>query len=506
MAENEAPPFDNASARPRVVPPSTSDLASTFDYDLICIGSGPAGQRAAVQAAKFGYRAAVVEKRRMVGGVCLETGTIPSKTFREAVLMAMEITRRDKGFGFAARIKPQMEVLVEGVAAVLGSEAEIQREQLQRNDVNIILGRASFEDPHTLRVETDLETKLVTARHILVSVGTKPSRPPGVDPDGRTIMLSDSVLDLDRLPRTMVVVGAGVIGLEYASMFAALGVRITVVDRRTRPLEFMDHELVDELIHQLRNGKTTFRLGESVASVERVLDGNTPKGLVRLESGKQLLGDVVLFSTGRVGATDTLCLDAAGLEADQRGRLRVDSSLRTSQPHIYAAGDVIGFPSLAATSSEQGRRAACYMFSHDARPMAEHFPVGIYAVPEMSMVGTTEEQLTADRVPYEVGLARYRDIARGQILGDDTGFLKMLFHRDERRLLGVHAIGTGATELIHIGQAVLVHGGGLDYFLENVFNYPTLAECYKVAALDAANKLRSFARIGGDVALARRVA
>lgn len=502
MADQDAP-TENASTRPRVVVPPPGDH---FDYDLICIGSGPAGQRAAVQASKLGYRAAVVEKRRMVGGVCLETGTIPSKTFREAVLMSVEITRRDKGLGFAARVKPAMSTLVEGVATVLRAEAEIQREQLQRNDINIILGHASFEDPHTLRVETDRQTRHLTARNILIAVGTTPARPSYVEPDGRTIMLSDSVLDLEVLPQTMVVVGAGVIGLEYASMFSALGVRTTVVDKRLRPLEFLDHELVDELIHQLRNGRTTFRLGESVASVERVIDGTQRKGLVRLESGKQLLGDVVLFSTGRTGATESLRLDAVGLEPDKRGRLTVDPHFRTAQPHIYAAGDVIGFPSLAATSSEQGRRAACHMFSREVPPVSDNFPIGIYAIPEMSMVGKTEEQLTADRIPYEVGLARYRDIARGFILGDDSGFLKMLFHRDDRRLLGVHAIGTGATELIHIGQAVLAHGGGLDYFLENVFNYPTLAECYKVAALDAANKLRSFARLGTEQEPERRVA
>ncbi|MEX0742538.1 MAG: FAD-dependent oxidoreductase, partial [Phycisphaeraceae bacterium] len=268
-----------------------------------------------------------------------------------------------------------------------------------------------------------------------------------------------------------------------------LGVKVTMIDKRSKPLEFLDYEIIDELIHQMRNRDVSFRLGEAVESIEIIEGHPTPHGSIKLESGKRVVADLVLFSVGRVGATDTMNLDAAGLASDDRGRLEVDDQLRTNVPHIFAAGDVIGYPSLAATSSEQGRLAACHMFGVHTKAMSEHFPVGIYAIPEISMVGATEEQLTEQRVPYETGIARYREIARGQILGDDTGVVKMMFHRETRRLLGVHAIGTGATELIHVGQAVYALGGDLDYFLNTVFNYPTLAECYKVAALEAANKL-----------------
>jgi NAD(P) transhydrogenase len=289
------------------------------------------------------------------------------------------------------------------------------------------------------------------------------------------------------------VVGAGVIGIEYASMFAALGVEVTVVDRRDRPLEFLDREIVDELLHQMRERRVTFRLGEAVERVQ-IHEGPPARATLLLESGKRIVSELALFSVGRQGATGPLNLASAGLVADERGRLAVDEEFRTPVPHIFAAGDVIGFPSLAATSAEQGRLAACHAFGVTTRRMASHFPVGIYAVPEISMVGAPEHELTQQRVPYETGVARYREIARGQILGDDSGFFKMIFHRETGRLLGVHAIGTGATELIHVGQAVMALGGGLDYFLDTVFNYPTLAECYKVAALNAGNKMGDYLR------------
>jgi NAD(P) transhydrogenase len=303
------------------------------------------------------------------------------------------------------------------------------------------------------------------------------------------ILNTDQVVQLKHLPRSMTVVGAGVIGIEYTSIFATLGVAVTLIEQRDRPLEFLDREIVDELIHQLRNRNVTFRFGEAVAFLA-VAEGPPRKAVVTLESGKRIVSDMVLFSVGRVAATDALNLSAAGLAGDARGRIKVDERFRTAVPHIFAAGDVIGYPSLAATSSEQGRLAACHAFGVEAGPMARHFPIGIYSIPEISMVGAPEHELTAHKVPYETGVARYREIARGQILGDDSGMFKMLFHREDRRLLGIHCIGTGATELVHVGQAVLGLGGGLDYFLQTVFNYPTLAECYKVAALDASNKLR----------------
>jgi NAD(P) transhydrogenase len=459
-------------------------MASTFDYDLVCIGSGPAGQRAAVQASKLGKRVAVVEKQRCVGGVCIETGTIPSKTFREAVRSFTAAPVNGEG-----RVRPTMAQLVDRVGHVIEKETEVVRDQLARNDIELLRGRAAFTGPHELRVENLDGTRALTAEHILIAVGTRPALPPNAQPDGRTLILSDDIVNLEKLPHTMVVVGGGVIGIEYASMFAALGVQVTLVDKRPRPLEFVDQEIVDELIHQMRNSDVTFRGGEGVQSLE-IDAGPPPRGVIQLESGKHLVADVVLFSVGRVGATDTLNLPAVGLAADDRGRLKVDDQYRTAVPHIFAAGDVIGYPALAATSSEQGRLAACHMFGHPAEPMGANFPIGVYAIPEISMVGATEEELTKNKVPYETGLARFREIARGQILGDDSGLFKMIFHRDDGRLLGAHCIGTQATELIHIGQAVLGLGGGLDYFLKTVFNYPTLAECYKVAAFNAANKLQ----------------
>jgi NAD(P) transhydrogenase len=478
-----------ALTRVRIFAEQEGAMTSDYDFDLVSIGSGPAGQRAAVQAAKLGRRAAVIEKRRCVGGVCVDTGTIPSKTIREAVLSHVAVGAR---FGRQAPAMPATrataEQLVAGVDAVVAREIDVIEQQLRRNDVALLQGHASFIDPHTLAIDTDAGVRRVTTRHVVIAVGTQPAPTPGVKPDGEIVLDSDQVVRLKHLPRTLAVVGAGVIGIEYASMFAALGVQVTLVERRERPLEFLDREIVDELIHQLRNHNVTFRLGESVDSLA-VSDG-PHRAVLMLESGKRLVADAVLFSAGRLAATDGLNLAAAGLTADARGRLRVDEAFRTTVPHIFAAGDVIGYPSLAATSSEQGRLAACQAFGVEARPMAAHFPIGIYSIPEISMVGPPEHELTAQRVPYETGVARYREIARGQILGDSSGFFKMLFHRENRRLLAVHCLGTGATELVHVGQAVLGLGGGLDYFLETVFNYPTLAECYKVAALDASNKLR----------------
>lgn len=465
-----------------------------YDFDLLCIGSGPAGQRAAVQAAKLGKRAAVIERRRCVGGVCLDTGTIPSKTFREAVLAAGTFKPRfSDGVGSPSDTRPTMEQLLARVAKVIQRETEVVEAQLRRNDIVLIPGDASFVDEHSIQVNMGHRSRLVTGGNVLIAVGTIPTEPPGAQADGTTVIVSDGIMDLKGLPRSMAVVGAGVIGIEYASMFATLGLEVTVIDKRERPLEFLDHEIVDELMHQMRNRGVTFRLGEAVERLE-IVEGPPRRAGILLESGKRLVSDLVLFSVGRIGATESLNLLAAGLSADSRGRLLVDKQFRTAVPHIFAAGDVIGYPSLAATSSEQGRLAACYAFGVECESMADHFPVGIHAIPEISMVGPPEHELTASKVPYETGIARYREIARGQILGDDSGLLKMLFHRVDRRLLSVHVIGTGATELVHIGQAIIGTNGGLEYFLKTVFNYPTLAECYKVAALDAYNKLSLDAR------------
>ena len=424
----------------------------SHDFGLVCIGSGPAGQRAAVQAAKLGCRVAVVERRACLGGVCVAAD-------------------------FLARVE-----------RVTRRECEIIDDQLRRNDVTIIQGEARFTGPHTVAVTQQHGTRSVSAERFVIAVGTDPAAPPGVGADGEVVITSDDVVRMQELPRTLVVVGAGVIGIEYASMLVVLGVQVTLIERREQPLEFMDREIVDELIHQMRTHRVTFRLGEAVDSID-VGDGPRGRAVLTLASGKRLVSEMALFSAGRVAATGALGLEAAGLVPDDRGRLAVDETFRTAVPHIYAAGDVIGYPSLAATSSEQGRLAACHALGMKAPAMARHFPVGIYAIPELSMVGAPEFQLTRERIPYEVGMARYGEIARGQLIDDDSGLLKLTFDGEDRRLLGVHVIGSGATELIHIGQAVFGLGGGLDYFLETVFNYPTLAECYKVAALDAHNKL-----------------
>ena len=466
-------------------------MEQRYDYDWLCIGSGPAGQRAAVQAAKLGKRTAVIERGHIVGGVCVDTGTIPSKTFREAVLSLRRKALRNGSYQHSlSDVRLSAQALFSRVAEVEQSQADVVAHQLKRNDVTVLMGEASFNDPHTVSVLSANGLRVVTAENILIAVGTIPALPPGSSIEPDLVVTSDELLQLTSLPRRLAVVGAGVIGVEYASMFSALGVEVTVVDKRERPLEFLDGELVDELLHQLRDTGVTFRLGETVTRLE-IVEDHPRRVVILLESGKRLVSELVLFSAGREGATKRLNLAAAGLEADARGRLVVDQTYRTTVPHIFAAGDVIGFPSLAATSAEQGRLAACYAFGVEAGPMVGHFPIGVYTIPEVSTVGEPEHVLTARKVPYESGVARYREIARGHILGDDSGFLKMLFHRETRRLLGVHVVGTGATELVHIGQAVLGLQGGLEYFLTTAFNYPTLAECYKVAALDAYNKLMS---------------
>ena len=460
------------------------------DYEFLCVGSGPAGQRAAVQAAKLGKRAAVVERGHVIGGVCVDTGTIPSKTFREAVLsLKGQSVLNSEQIRSGPVLRPTAEELFARVAKVEQLQSDIIIGQLRRNDVTVLTGEASFKDAHTVVIVSDHGPTMVTADNILIAVGTTPAPPPGVSTEPNVVVTSDELLQLTSLPRRLAVVGAGVIGIEYASMFAALGIEVTLIDKRDRPLEFLDREIVDELLSQMRNNEVTFRLGEAVDRLE-IVEGPPRRVVMFLESGKRLVSELVLFCAGRQGATAQLNLPAAGLKADDRGRLIVDREYRTLVPHIFAAGDVIGYPSLATTSAEQGRLAACYAFGVEAKPMA-HFPIGIYAIPEISMVGETEQELTGRKVPYETGTARYREIARGHILGDDSGLLKMLFHREDHRLLGVHIIGTDATELIHIGQAVLGLGGGLDYFLTTAFNYPTLAECYKVAALDAYNKLNA---------------
>jgi NAD(P) transhydrogenase len=349
----------------------------------------------------------------------------------------------------------------------------------------MIYGEGAFVDSHRVEVTTHEGSQTIAAENILIATGTKPSRPSHIPFDGRTVFDSDEILNLDRIPRSMVVVGGGVIGLEYAIMFATLGVNVTVIDGRDRLLEFCDREIIDTLLYHARSLGMVFRLGENVVDIRQPRPGLIA---VELESGKRLMGETVLFSVGRSGDTEFLRLERAGLSPDKRGRLKCNEHFQTEVPHIYAVGDVVGFPALASASMEQGRRAVCHMMGQTFKP-CRNMPYGLFTIPEISTVGKNEEELTQERVPYEVGIARYSEIARGQITGDQTGLLKLLFHRETRKLLGVHAIGEAATEIVHIGQTVMAFDGTIDYFRDTVFNYPTMAECYKVAALDGLNKL-----------------
>jgi NAD(P) transhydrogenase len=459
-------------------------------FDFLVIGSGPAGQRAAIQAAKLGKRVALIERNAVVGGVSVHTGTIPSKTLREAVLYLTGWDQRGL-YGRGYRLKKNLTIddLMQRLKITVQHETEVIENQLCRNAVTVFTGVASFLDPHRVRVDcTNGDVEEFQAEKIVIAVGSRPIRPQGVPFDDETVIDSDGILALKKLPRSMIVVGGGVIGVEYASIFSTMDVEVTLIDGRDHLLSFLDGEIVDELVHHLRDNGVILHLGETVAGVER--DGHG-RVVATLESGKRLHADLVLFAAGRIGCTDELKLENTSLQADARGRLRVNENFQTTAPHIYAAGDVIGFPALASTSAEQGRYAACHAFGQESPHRSTHFPLGIYSVPEISMIGLTEQELTAKKIPYEVGVARLRETARGQIMGLEEGVLKMLFGLADRRLLGVHILGQGATELIHIGQAVLVLGGTLDYFLENVFNYPTLAEAYKIAALDAWNRLTS---------------
>jgi len=456
-------------------------------YDLIVIGSGPAGQRAAIQAAKCGKRVALIERREVIGGACINTGTIPSKTMREAVLhLSGYYYRNIYGISYRVKEKITMADLSFRVHHVIKTEIDVAQAQLSRNGVELLYGTASFVSPHRVRVVGSRGDVECEADYIIIASGTKPATSPKVPLNNRTIINSDQVLQMPEMPRTMIVVGGGVIGVEYACMFAAMGVRVTLIEKRPRLLEFADAEMVEALCYHLRDHRVTLRLNEEVAGVDELPDGTV---VANLESKKKVVGDALLYAVGRQGYVDELCLDAAGLEADSRGRIPVDSEYRTRQPHIFAVGDVIGFPSLASVSMEQGRIAACHAFAIPAHSNPANYPYGIYTIPEISFIGKTEEQLTEEDVPYEVGVAYYREIARGQIRGDTTGRLKLIFHRETKELLGVHIIGEGASELLHIGQAVLVLNGRVDYFVDTVFNYPTLAECYKVAAFNGLNKL-----------------
>ena len=471
-------------------------MASMLEYDLVVIGSGPGGQKAAIAAAKLGKSVAVIERGRMLGGVCVNTGTIPSKTLREAVVYLTGMSQREL-YGASYRVKEKITPtdLLARTSHVIGKEQDVVRSQLMRNRVDLISGLARFVDPHTVSVDQPHrgERTTVSGEYLVIATGTKPARPDGVEFDEDRVLDSDGILDLKTLPTSMVVVGAGVIGIEYASMFAALGTKVTVVEKRDNMLEFCDPEIIESLKFHLRDLAVTFRFGEEVTAVDVGATGT----VTTLASGKQIPAETVMYSAGRQGQTDELDLASAGLEADARGRIFVDDNFCTKVDHIYAVGDVIGFPALAATSMDQGRLAAYHAFGEPCKGMTDLQPIGIYSIPEVSYVGATEVQLTKDAVPYEVGVSRYRELARGQIAGDSYGMLKLLVSTEDLRVLGVHIFGTSATDLVHIGQAVMGCGGTVDYLVDAILNYPTFSEAYKVAALDVMNKLRALHQFRG---------
>jgi NAD(P) transhydrogenase len=457
-------------------------------YDLLVIGSGPAGQRAAIYATKLGKRSAVVERMRNIGGVSINTGTIPSKTMREAVLHLSGYNYRSiYGMNYKVKEKITMADLAFRVQHVIKTEIDVTEAQLSRNGIDVLPGIASFEDATHVKVTNEGGTQTYEAKNVIIATGTKPADSPRVPINGRSIVNSDQILDLQNLPKSLIVVGGGVIGVEYTCMFAALGVRVTLIEKRPKLLEFADQEIVEALSYHLRDSRVTMRLAEEVESVEELPDCSV---VANTESKKRISGGALLYAVGRSGNVEQLNLAAVGIEPDSRGRIAVDKDFRTKVPGIFAVGDVIGFPSLASVSMEQGRIAVARAFGNESLlSNPTYYPYGIYTIPEISFIGKTEEQLTDEDVPYEVGVAYYREIARGQIRGDTTGRLKIVFHRETRHLLGVHIIGEGASELLHIGQAVMSLGGTLDYFIDTVFNYPTLAECYKAAAFNGINRL-----------------
>ena len=508
-------------------------------FDAVVIGTGPAGQRAAIQAAKLGKKVLACEKERHVGGAAINTGTIPSKALREAILHLTGASKRGL-FGDSYRVKSDITLgdLITVSQQVMVHERELIRDQFARNGVELAEGTATFDDPHQITIESSKGTERIKADKFFICTGTRPATPDSVPFADERVFTSDGLLQMDRLPKSMVIVGGGVIGTEYACMMATLGIKVTLVEGRDQILGFLDDEIAEAMQYHMRRSGITLRLGEKVKEIklldpppepeqpkkktkqqkssdkaEKLVEEHAagaagdaevetmaeqvetrmrqePLVMAVLESGKKLRAQTLLYSIGRQGTVNKLGVKNAGLEASDRERLQVNEHYQTDVPHIYAIGDVIGFPALASTAMEQGRLAACHAFGVDATSLPELFPYGIYAIPEISMVGKTEEELTDAGIPYEAGIAEYKEIARGQLLGDETGMLKLLIHQEDRTILGVHAIGSGATELIHIGQAAMALGGKVDFFVKNVFNYPTLAEAYKVAALNGLNKLQ----------------
>ncbi len=456
--------------------------------DMLVIGSGPAGRRAAVQSAKLGKSVLVVDRGRRLGGVSVHTGTIPSKTLRETVLNLSGW--RERGFyGRGYRVKQDIQAvdLISRLQKTLDHEVEVLQHQFMRNLVKSVFAEAKFVGPDEVELTNEAgEVSHAKFANALIAVGTRPHRPENVPFDRTRVFDSDEFLEIEHLPRTLTVIGGGVIGVEYATIFSALDVPVTLIESRESILDFVDREIVDDFVHQMRDRGMTIRLGSGVKAIT-----TKPNGVeVELADGRMVRSEMLLYAAGRTGNVGSLGLEAVGIAVDGRGRIKADpKTFQTSVPNIYAAGDVIGFPSLASTSMEQGRVAACHAFGLPLPPAPEAFPYGIYAVPEISTVGMSEEEVRKSGVAYECGIARFRETSRGHIMGVNSGFLKLIFALDSRRLLGASIVGEGATELIHIGQAVINLKGTVDFFVENTFNYPTLAEGYKIAGLDAWNRM-----------------
>jgi NAD(P) transhydrogenase len=458
------------------------------EYDLIVIGSGPAGEKAAIEASKLHKSTVIIERRSVLGGVCIHTGTIPSKTLRETVMFISGLRQRSV-YGLMGGIKADLTVreLMYRKGQVIQQELDVIQQNMARYRIEVVQGLGHLVNAHTVKVTQSGGAELtLKGKVIIISTGTRSYHPDNIVFDDKYIYDAETILDLDIIPKTLTIVGGGVIGCEYASIFSHLGIRVTIVDHRKKLLSFLDNEIADALTYLMRKYGVTLILGDAVEEVN--LQDNHVVTVTR--SGRKVKSDRMLYVAGRCGNTENLGLDKLGIETDSRGIIKVDDNYRTKVPNIYAVGDVIGFPSLASVSMDQGRIAAIHAFKkNDISCLNTLLPFGIYTIPEVSIVGETEESLAAAGIEYEIGVARYYETARGQIINDHDGLLKIIFNPKTKRIQGVHIIGERATELIHIGQTVITLGGTLDYFIDTVFNYPTLAEAYKVAALDGLTRL-----------------
>ncbi len=456
-----------------------------FDFDLFVVGTGPGGEGAAMQATKGGLRTAVAESYSQIGGSCTHRGTIPSKALRYTITNTVRFLSNPMIQAMGIHFSPTMDQLRKGSQTIISRQVAMRQSFYERNDVPIFSGYAKFIDDHTIEVDG----QKFTSNFFVLAPGTRPFRPAGVDFNHPRIFDSDTILDIKDKPSSITVYGAGVIGTEYASMFRNLGCKINLVNTRSQLLEFLDDEIIDALSYHLRDQGVVIRHNEEMESIEGLDDGV----ILTLKSGKKIKTDVLLWANGRSGNTEELCLHNVGLEANSRGQLVVDEFFRTARPHIYAVGDVIGYPSLASAAYTQGRSAAIHLLGQEGNSLRHHdIPTGIYTSPEISSVGKTERELTAAKVPYEVGQSQFRSLARAQITGTTVGMLKLLFHRETLEILGVHCFGANASEIVHIGQAIMVQPAPhntLKYFIETTFNYPTMAEAYRVAALNGYNRL-----------------